>query len=224
MLQASPLSELYKNNRTRVLHEEQAREAEERFRRDHTFKPALYHSHKAPHSGGRLALPHCTDGYKENGGQEVIPAANFTLHKQVWASITDDRQWTASIAQQHPKVFAHALLALRANLGRNVSICCREKAADQTGLVSRHARLASFVCSCHGSLESITPCTNCCKLTDNTYMCRTLSTLYGGLMRTRGTDRRALRRQRQHTSTQSCWTAPSRQPSPAGCLRPLALL
>jgi len=86
-LQASPLSELYKNNRARVLHEEQAREAEERFRRDHTFKPALYHSHKAPHSGGRLALPHSTDGYKENGGQEVMPAANFTLHKQVWVSI-----------------------------------------------------------------------------------------------------------------------------------------
>ncbi|DBA71623.1 TPA: hypothetical protein ACH3X2_001084 [Trebouxia sp. C0005] len=79
---ASPLSELHKNNRARVLHEEQAREAEQRFRRDHTFKPALYHSHKAPHSGARLALPHSTDGYKENGGQEVIPAANFTLHKQ----------------------------------------------------------------------------------------------------------------------------------------------
>ncbi len=93
-LQASPLSELYKNNRARVLHEEQAREAEERFRRDHTFKPALYHSHKAPHSGGRLALPHSTDGYKENGGQEVIPAANFTLHKQVWVSILlPDRAW-----------------------------------------------------------------------------------------------------------------------------------
>ncbi|DBA84161.1 TPA: hypothetical protein ACH3X1_006628 [Trebouxia sp. C0004] len=79
---ASPLSELHKNSRAKALHEEQAREAEERFRRDHTFKPALYHSHKATPSGGRLVLPHSTDGFKENAGQKVIPAANFALHKQ----------------------------------------------------------------------------------------------------------------------------------------------
>lgn len=126
MLQASPLSELHKNNRARVLHEEQAREAEQRFRRDHTFKPALYHSHKAPHSGARLALPHSTDGYKENGGQEVIPAANFTLHKQVWVSMTDKIPWTASIAQKLSNVQVRALLALHAKLGANVSICCRQ--------------------------------------------------------------------------------------------------
>ena len=83
MLQASPLTELHKNSRARALHEEQAREAEERFQRDHTFKPTLYHSHKGPQGGGCLALPHSTDGYKENGGRAVIPAANFTLHKQV---------------------------------------------------------------------------------------------------------------------------------------------
>jgi len=126
VLQASPLSELHKNSRARALHEEQAREAEERFRRDHTFKPALYHSHKAPHGGSRLALPHSTDGYKENGGQEVIPAANFTLHKQVWVSMTDNMQWTASIAHKlYSKVLIHALLALHINLGTNVSISCR---------------------------------------------------------------------------------------------------
>ena len=82
-LQASPLSELHKNSRARALHEEQARQAEVRFRNEHTFKPALYHGHKGPQGRAQLALPEGTDGYKENGGQAVIPAANFTLHKQV---------------------------------------------------------------------------------------------------------------------------------------------
>jgi len=77
------LTELHKNSRARALQEQQAREAEERFRKEHTFKPALYDSHRGPQGGARLALAQGPDGYKENGGQAVIAAANFVLHKQV---------------------------------------------------------------------------------------------------------------------------------------------
>ena len=58
-MQASPLSELHKNSRTKAVHEERAREAEERFKRDHTFQPSLYRNHHAalPSSKGCLALP-----------------------------------------------------------------------------------------------------------------------------------------------------------------------
>lgn len=83
-LQASPLSELHKNSRARALHEEQAREAEERFRREHTFKPTLYQGHHKGPSGQRhLALPQTAYGAKENGSQDAVPAAKFVLHKQV---------------------------------------------------------------------------------------------------------------------------------------------
>ena len=82
MLQASPLSELHKNSRARALHEEQARQAEERFRREHTFKPTLYH--KGGPSGQRhLALPDTTYGAKENGAQDAVPSAGLVLQKQV---------------------------------------------------------------------------------------------------------------------------------------------
>ena len=84
-LQASPLSELHKNSRAKALHEEQAREAEERFRREHTFKPALYQGHKGPRGQGYPALAQGAYASKENGSQDVIPAANFVLHKQVWS-------------------------------------------------------------------------------------------------------------------------------------------
>lgn len=77
------MSELHKNSRARALHEEQAREAEERFRREHTFKPSLYQGHRGPSGQRHLALPQTAYGAKENGGQDVIPAANFVLHKQV---------------------------------------------------------------------------------------------------------------------------------------------
>lgn len=56
-MQASPLSELHKNSRTKAVHEERAREAEERFKQDHTFKPSLYHSHLRAAAQGCLALP-----------------------------------------------------------------------------------------------------------------------------------------------------------------------
>ena len=58
-LQASPLSELHKNSRAKAVHEERAREAEERFKRDHTFKPSLYRNQHAalPSSRSCLALP-----------------------------------------------------------------------------------------------------------------------------------------------------------------------
>ena len=82
-MQASPLTELHKNSKARALHEEQAREAEERFQREHTFKPTLYHSHKGSQGQSRLQLPLGPEGYKENGEQAVIPAANLILHKQV---------------------------------------------------------------------------------------------------------------------------------------------
>ncbi|KAL3139243.1 hypothetical protein ABBQ32_006011 [Trebouxia sp. C0010 RCD-2024] len=75
---ASPLSELHKNSRARALHAEQARQAEERFRREHTFKPTLYH--KGASRGQRhLDLPPAAYGAKENG---VHDSASFVLQKQ----------------------------------------------------------------------------------------------------------------------------------------------
>ena len=81
LLQASPLTELHKNSRAKALHEEQAREAEERFRREHTFKPTLYH--KSSRGQGHLALPQAAYGSKENGSQDGVPAAHLILHKEV---------------------------------------------------------------------------------------------------------------------------------------------
>ena len=92
-LQASPLSELHKNSRTKAVHEERAREAEERFKRDHTFKPSLYRNHHAdlPSSKSCLALP--------QPGQQDAENTPYTF-KVMQGFKNLDAKWL-SLALQH---------------------------------------------------------------------------------------------------------------------------
>ena len=55
-----------------AVHEERAREAEERFKRDHTFKPSWYHSHLKDPSKPCLALPQPGQEWREKNAEATL--------------------------------------------------------------------------------------------------------------------------------------------------------